>query len=238
MTGKGAGDAPERNEQLRLEASAWFARMRRDDAARFRSEFDSWLARPEHLAAYNRIAERFSDAKLLRSQATTPRADEPIGRRSWRRLLVLGTALALLLLTCAALPVLVPGSQPDVADTGAVSTPTQVATLRGEIRTVRLPDGSKVTLDADTLLTVSFGKASRRLRLERGRARFEVAHETRPFVVAAGDRSVTARGTIFDVSIDEGMGFYAQVPDATALWSRLSRSANSTSPSSGEPDGP
>src|SRR3546814_15175781 len=33
-------------------------------------------------------------------------------------------------------------------------------------------------------------------------ARFDVAHETRPFVVLAGGGSVTARGTIFDVSLD------------------------------------
>jgi transmembrane sensor len=51
------------------------------------------------------------------------------------------------------------------------------------------------------LITVSFDKARRRLRLEQGSARFEVAHEPRPFVVAAGDGTVTARGTVFDVSI-------------------------------------
>jgi transmembrane sensor len=41
----------------------------------------------------------------------------------------------------------------------------------------------------------------RDLTLERGRARFAVAHETRPFFVAAGGGSVKAVGTVFDVGL-------------------------------------
>jgi transmembrane sensor len=72
------------------------------------------------------------------------------------------------------------------------------------IRTIRLADGSKVTLDAGTSLTVAYDQRRRVLTLIRGRARFEVAHEARPFVVAAGAGDITAHGTIFDVEITDG----------------------------------
>src|SRR3546814_6714317 len=76
----------------------------------------------------------------------------------------------------------------------------QYATRRGEIRTVKLSDGSKLTIDTETLVTIDFGQTARHLRLEHGRARFEVAHEARPFVVDAGEVVVIASGTVVEVS--------------------------------------
>ena len=51
------------------------------------------------------------------------------------------------------------------------------------------------------MLTVAFDDRRRSLKLTKGRARFEVAHEIRPFVVEAGTGEITAHGTIFDVEI-------------------------------------
>src|SRR3546814_8728315 len=76
----------------------------------------------------------------------------------------------------------------------------QYATRLGEIRTVKLSDGSKLPIDTDTLVTIDFGQTARHLRLEHGRDRFEVAHEERPFVLDAGDGVVIARGAVFDGS--------------------------------------
>jgi transmembrane sensor len=77
-----------------------------------------------------------------------------------------------------------------------------MATRIGEIRTLRLSDGSTVTLDTDTILRTRFSASGRRLSLLRGRARFDVAHDpTRPFIVAAGGGAVAARGTLFDVAL-------------------------------------
>jgi transmembrane sensor len=66
---------------------------------------------------------------------------------------------------------------------------------------VKLSDGSLLTLDADSALTVRIGTSDRRLDLARGRAHFEVAHDTRrPFRVTAGPATVVATGTSFDVN--------------------------------------
>jgi transmembrane sensor len=77
-----------------------------------------------------------------------------------------------------------------------------MATPIGEIRTLRLADGSTVTLDTDTILRTRFSASDRRLSLLRGRARFDVANDpSRPFIVAAAGSAVAARGTLFDVAL-------------------------------------
>jgi len=78
-------------------------------------------------------------------------------------------------------------------------------TAVGDIRTVRLSDGSSVTLDTTTVVTAAYSAKMRRLNLLRGRARFDVAHDaSRPFVVWADGTTVVARGTLFDVTLSPG----------------------------------
>lgn len=73
----------------------------------------------------------------------------------------------------------------------------------GGIDHVRLDDGSRVTLNTDTRIRVTFSKGERRIQLDRGEAYFEVAKDrTRPFVVYAGERQVMAVGTKFAVRRD------------------------------------
>jgi len=73
----------------------------------------------------------------------------------------------------------------------------------GETRTVTLDDGSRVTLNTASVLDVAFSAAERDVRLAEGQAMFQVAKDAaRPFVVAAGDRRITAVGTAFDVRVD------------------------------------
>lgn len=58
-------------------------------------------------------------------------------------------------------------------------------------------------MDTDTRLHVRLTEHGRQLRLDRGQAYFEVAHDgRRPFVVTAGALQVTAFGTRFDVRRD------------------------------------
>lgn len=75
-------------------------------------------------------------------------------------------------------------------------------TGRGERRVVTLRDGSVLSLDALTRVSVHYAKDARRLTLERGQARFDVAHDaSRPFSVTARDRTVVATGTAFNIDI-------------------------------------
>lgn len=73
---------------------------------------------------------------------------------------------------------------------------TQVA----EIRTVSLPDGTRVTLGAHSRIEVRFTSATRIVTLKEGEAFFEIAPDaSRQFYVNAGDRVIRDIGTSFEV---------------------------------------
>ncbi len=83
-----------------------------------------------------------------------------------------------------------------------------VATPAGAPRAVALADGSTVTLAGDSAIVVRLGGGERHVDLLRGAAFFEVAPDAaHPFVVAAGDATVTVLGTGFTVTReDNGVG--------------------------------
>lgn len=192
---------PEDGDALAREAAHWFARMRGPDADASRAAFDAWLAQdPEHRSAYARTAEIFAMGKLL-VDADPP---SPAPARSRRPILV--AMLAAAIVGAAGIggwAVTHPGAPvQDQHSAAAMSTDRRtIATVAGETRVVHLADGSTIRLGDDTMIDVAIGSDRRNLRLLRGRARFEVAHEKRPFIVFAGGGSVTARGTIFEVAL-------------------------------------
>ena len=197
------GQTEDGDDALAREAAHWFARQRSPDADASRAAFEAWLAQgPEHLAAYNDAAEVFAMGKLLSEPDTPAPAPSPPARR----LRVRATALAMIAACAVGVgswiathpPVPAPGGHDALA---AATEHRRLATVAGPAQVVRLADGSIVRLGAGTILEVDIGSGERRLALLQGQARFEVAHEGRPFIVRAGGGSVTARGTIFDVAL-------------------------------------
>ena len=91
---------------------------------------------------------------------------------------------------------------------------TYVSNL-GQIRRVKLSDGSRMVLNTASEATVRFDKARREIELTTGEGLFQVAKDpARPFVVRAGFVSVRAVGTVFavrtggqsvDVTVTEGV---------------------------------
>jgi transmembrane sensor len=74
------------------------------------------------------------------------------------------------------------------------------ATGIGEQLTVELPDGSTMTLDGGTTLSLDYSPGTRHLLLKSGAAVFDVVRdETRPFVVSAAGGDTTAVGASFSV---------------------------------------
>jgi transmembrane sensor len=70
----------------------------------------------------------------------------------------------------------------------------------GETRDVSLSDGSIVALGGDTEIKVVLSVKSRSVELARGEALFRVAKDAaRPFKVLAGDATIIAVGTAFNV---------------------------------------
>ncbi len=75
-----------------------------------------------------------------------------------------------------------------------------MTTAVGENRTISLSDGSRIVLGGDTRIAVALTPRLREIELSRGEALFTVARDaTRPFKVHAGDATVVALGTEFNV---------------------------------------
>ena len=99
-----------------------------------------------------------------------------------------------------------PSNMPDIYtqtasadDEAAINLSTSV----GERLTRTLPDGSTVEVNTDSEIRVVLKEQVREIYMLRGQAIFDVFHdEDRPFTVYAGDRKVTALGTVFEVRLD------------------------------------
>jgi transmembrane sensor len=73
-------------------------------------------------------------------------------------------------------------------------------TAVGDTRTVKLSDGTRLTLNTDTVVRVRYSPGKRRVVLVRGEALFDVSHNpNRPFSVEAAGEFVHALGTSFSV---------------------------------------
>lgn len=169
-----------------------------------REEFDAWLrADPRHREAFEEMVTVWKGtdaiaempgflslrAKALTTMETARDAVEPQSgwRKGWQRIFALAAVVVLMVVSGAWYLT----SGPDVYATGV-----------GERRVVRLDDGSRVSLDASSRVTVAYSGDKRTLVLERGRAKFDVAKDPlRPFTVTAGQKTVVATGTAFSVEL-------------------------------------
>jgi transmembrane sensor len=201
-----SGPAPDKADRLFEEAAAWFARMRGPGAKESRAQFEAWLSLGAlHRAAYNRAAEVFALGKLLADQGS---AKTSAFKRSRRRPAEAAAVAAALLLLVSSGWVISSGRSPEPghssssigARSGQSGQVLRIAALRGP-RSERLADGSMIRLQGHSSIEVELSRAARTLTLERGSARFFVAHEQRPFLVLAGGGYVAARGTVFDVAL-------------------------------------
>jgi transmembrane sensor len=185
-----------RSARIRTEASEWFVAFRENEVdGAGRDAFAHWLqVSAEHVRAYLRISAVWQGADLLRHAvpAAIPSARaRQWGSRDWRvaACVVLGLVVA-------------------AATWWRVSQPQSYATAAAERRSILLPDGSSVELNAKSTIKIVFSAAERGVVLTEGQALFSVAKNTqRPFVVRLDDLRIRAVGTQFDV--------YRQTAEAT-----------------------
>ena len=181
-------------DAIEEQAISWFIRLRRQDDASLKHEFDAWIAAsPAHAEAYRRVERNFANAGIVRNSRHMPR---------WRRAAPNRWALAAAVAAAAAIAGV--ALRPDLVGIGPPGTKvmagTPLATRHGEIHTYRLSDGSDVTLDSDSRVEVAMSEVERRVKLRKGNARFAVATDPRPFVVEAGAGAIRANQAVFDVS--------------------------------------
>lgn len=175
----------------RAEAAAWVARLHGPNRTKeVEAGLRHWLADdPQNPVAFELMTETWDTAARLQRR--------PIERiTSWE---IVGFRLsfsraAIVLLATAACAVF--GTLFYLHSDG-------ITTGIGELRTIRLQDGTRIFMDSNTQLLVRYGKAQRQVRLVRGEAFFEVTkNPDRPFIVKADGHVIKDLGTEFDVLSD------------------------------------
>jgi transmembrane sensor len=178
----------DRRQRARAEASVWIVRLHgAHRTPELEAGFRRWLgSHPDNAAEFERVTAVWESAPHA-SIAGLPRVvhrerSSPAPRRF---------AIAATLLLVA-------------AGGGFLSyrleRDPEYVTAIGEQRTVPLDDGSRIALNSNSRVQIEFTAEKRTVRLLRGEAFFDVAHnKERPFVVIAGESEVTAVGTAFEV---------------------------------------
>lgn len=180
-------------ERRRAEAAQWFARLKSVPVSQGTlRDFFAWRQQKLNAEAFV-DAERFwNDANRLGDRPAILRAVVAAEARkvpSLRR-----RPLYMIPVFAMAVTIIAVGAAHFLQGSHVLQTRT------GELRTLALADGSRVQLNMETRLNVRYRPEIRQLALQSGEALFRVAHDTRrPFIVTAGDVSVTATGTQFDV---------------------------------------
>lgn len=189
------------------EAIGWCLRMQGKDADEHKAAFEAWLSLGGvHRQIYSEVSELYGFGENLRGVDIDRTVDEPkcpadaFSASRWT-----GPALTAAFVISIAIGAFYfdrkPDGTPEPLVRRELGAPVQLQTYLGEIRTIRLADGSMVTLDTDSLVTFESGHTQRRLRIERGRIRLAVAPASRPFVVAAGAGTITTLGSLFDIGL-------------------------------------
>ena len=207
-------------ENIQEQACLWVSRLDRGLKSDEKVELDTWLAESNaHRQALLDAASLWDDMSVLNELSglfPQPTARHTTKKRALPKNAVWGIAATFLVMAIA-IGVIVQrtwlNSTPEFA---AVSQKVQTGV--GEQKNVTLSDGSLLHLNTNSLVTVDFTSSARNIVLLKGEAHFEVAHDkTRPFSVTAGNNTVTAVGTAFNMQYVDDNAFELVVTDGKVL---------------------
>jgi transmembrane sensor len=192
------GDMPLHDQNRLEDAAEWHLRLRKEPALELSREYLAWIANEENSraleaveAGWTAVGDLAAAPGLLELRRGALARAHRAGLKRWFPRKAALRALA------AVFVVAIVGS---AAFYEYLKSDAIYRTDVGERRVFALPDGSRISMDSDTEVRVHYSDHSRALELDRGRARFDVAHDvTRPFTVTAGPETVVAVGTSFNV---------------------------------------
>lgn len=194
-------------------AAGWLARK---DSGKWQAgdeaSLDAWLQESmAHRVAYWRLLDTWENASRLQALGAGVQSREPPPPGRWNLTAFFG--LSSQAVETAERRRSVVGRRALVAScllalsTGAVwfashewRAGDRFETPVGAVASLPIEDGSTVTLNTDSRVSVRISDTERRVELTRGEAFFQVAKDpSRPFVVSAGNKRVIAVGTSFSV---------------------------------------
>lgn len=185
----------EQQDQLDSEAEAWLLSLvDAPEDKNLQAKLHAWLAlSPQHQAAYDKAAKLWLDLGVVQHfQPDVHKSFEqkkPVKKFRWG--LAGGFVSAVLAFgVYASLPVQDPIAY-QVVSTGI-----------GELKEIKLSDGSVIELNANSELHYLLGDDVRRVKLVSGEAYFDVARdEQRPFVVTFRGGQAKVLGTEFNIDL-------------------------------------
>ncbi len=194
-----------RQDQRYAEASAWIAKLDRDLSESDQQALQEWMAAHQEnqlvLLEMARLWDKMTVLSRL-SDLFPETASHPASAVRF----ALATAASVFVAVLAgvwAVIALNPGNSPDARPAIlTTASHTIYETSIGEQSTVNLTDGTRVVLNTNSLIDVSYTDQYRLLRLERGEIHVEVARDkSRPLSVIVGENIVQAVGTAFSLEI-------------------------------------
>lgn len=181
---------------LRDRAQYWVTRLVAQDVDESElNALETWLADdPRHARAFARERALWQDLQLVSDALAEPPTHagrvfsmlpSRVSRSQLKRAAPMALAASVLL---------------------AFLSPSLLLNLRadhrtgaGDIGSVALPDGTKAMLDSNSAISLDYSNNQRVVRLLKGRAWFDVRHESRPFLVEAMGGTTRDIGTGFEV---------------------------------------
>ena len=187
-------------------AAAWIVRLDAGLTGDEKARLLEWLhADPQNRAALFELAAVWDELDVLAELSTLFPLEPAVSRRALRltgRRAIAASAAALTVIAAVAGLFLYQRLQEDTAAGATADATLHFETEVGGHESERLADGSVVTLNTDTALSVEYTSGERRVVLERGEAYFEVAEDpSRPFAAYVGGRIVQAVGTAFNIRL-------------------------------------
>lgn len=197
-------EGPDRTA-VTAEAQAWLIQLDGGRPSRQAlAEFREWLSRsPLHRAEFRRAASAWNGLDGLARLLDADGAGALI-RPGRLRLPPYALSAALVLAVAAGGYIAFRQWQ---GSFGNEAFTADYVTAVGELKSVVLPDGSRMRINTASRVAVSFGREARLIHLDAGEAWFQVAHDTKkPFIVYAGKYAVKDLGTAFSIRVkDDGI---------------------------------
>ncbi len=204
-----------RQDDIRSEAAAWVGRVYSGNASQEdEMALEAWLREDDsHAAEYFRMLEVWDEVGAAEFEALSHAPVEIKSSDDYFSWIMPFVAVAALLLVAVSGAWLLEPRSGDLSPGVGV-----FATEVGETQELVLADGSTVTLNTGSKLFIEFNDTMRRAILDSGEAFFDVESDpARPFVVTAGEQSVTVLGTRFNVQRRGGRLTVAVLEGAVAV---------------------
>jgi transmembrane sensor len=187
------------------EASAWIAKLDKGLSEQEQAELRRWLdASAGNQAVFMKMARLWDKMDALSSLAEICPPVETAPRRRMRFALPVAilAATALVAITLATWMSTGIEQERAVAETMATVADDIFETAVGEQASYELADGTRISLNTNSRVTVSYSASNRLLYLDRGELHVTVTRDKlRPLSVLVGERVVQAVGTEFNIEI-------------------------------------